>query len=152
MASLEARLASARAIARHPRIRPSTIEAELGTRFAVDTVAALQRRQPDARFIWLAGADILDELHQWRRWRHFARLLPIAIFARPGHIGSALTAPAMAWLRRWRRPAAAAARWTEFSTPAIMVFNIRQSNLSATTLRKQHPRWYNNPQNIPKKA
>lgn len=152
MASLAARLASADAVARHPRIRPTIIEVELGTRFAVDTVRALQRRQPNARFIWLGGADILTELHQWRQWRRFARLLPLAIFARPGHVGPALRAPAMAWLRRWRHPAAQASRWTAFTPPAIMLFNIRMSPLSATTLRKASPTWYDTPQTTAKKA
>lgn len=142
MASLAARLASAHAAARHPRIRPTSIESRLGTRFAIDTVAALQHRHPNTRFIWLAGADILAELHRWHRWRPFARRLPIAIFARPGHVGPALTAPAMAWLRRWRRPATSAAHWPSAAPPAIYVFHIRQSPLSATALRKSDPTWY----------
>ncbi len=152
MASLEARLASAHAAARHPRIRPTAIEAELRTRFAVDTVAALQRRHPNSRFIWLAGADILTELHRWHRWRRFASQIPIAVFARPGYLGAALTAPAMAWFRRWRRPASQAGRWTGFGAPAIMVFNIRTSTLSATSLRESDPAWYSKPINALRKA
>lgn len=152
MASLEARLALAKATARHPRIRPTTIEVELGTRFAVDTVQALQRRHPKARFIWLGGADILSQLHQWHQWRRFARLLPLAIFARPGHVGPALRAPAMAWLRRWRRPAAQASRWTDFTPPAIIILQIRMTPLSATTLRKARPSWYEDAAITTKKA
>ncbi|GGI83795.1 putative nicotinate-nucleotide adenylyltransferase [Polymorphobacter multimanifer] len=152
MASLEARLASAQAAARHPRILPTAIEVELGTRFAVDTVAALQRSHPGTRFIWLAGADILTELHRWHRWRAFASQIPIAVFARPGYLGAALTAPAMAWLRRWRRPASQAGRWTAFGAPAILVFNIRTSPLSATSLRKSDPAWYRRHINTLEKA
>lgn len=152
MASLEARLASAKAAVRHPRIRPTLIEQKLGTRFAVDTVHALQRRHPDTRFIWLAGADIIGQLHRWHQWRRFAHSVPLAIFARPGHVGPAMRAPAMAWLRRWRRPAALARRWTAFSLPAIMFFDIRMSTLSATSLRKSRPTWYTPLQNTQKKA
>lgn len=152
MASLEARLASANAAARHPRIRPTDIEASLGTRFAVDTVHALQRRHPEARFIWLGGADIVAELHRWHEWRRFARSVPLAIFARPGHVGGAMRAPAMAWLRRWRRPPSQARRWTDFSLPAILFFDIRMSALSATSLRKSRPTWYDTAQNTQKKA
>ena len=152
MANLNARLASAKAAARHPRIRPSAIESTLGTRYTVDTVQALQRRHPNTSFIWLGGADILGELHRWHEWRRFARTLPLAIFARPGHIGAALASPAMAWLRRWRRPAAQARRWTDFTPPAIMFFDIRMSPLSATSLRKSRPTWYTHPQNTREKA
>ena len=141
MASPEARLASAKAQARHPRIRPTLIEADLGTRFAVDTVAALKARRPDVRFIWLMGADILPELHRWRQWRRFARSLPIAVLARPRYMGPALASPAMAWLRRWRHPRAGAARWTRWTLPAIILLDIRQTALSATALRAADPDW-----------
>src|SRR5829696_275197 len=52
MAPYPARLASALAQARRSRIRVSGFEAEAGTRFTVDTVALLVRRQPGTRFIW----------------------------------------------------------------------------------------------------
>ncbi len=142
MASIGARLASATAAARHPRIKAMTIEIDLGTRFAVDTVAALRRRQPDVRFIWLMGADILPELHRWRRWRAFARTVPIAVLARPRYEGPALAAPAMAWLRRWRRPEAQAGDWTRWTLPAIIFLNLRQTALSATAIRAADPDWH----------
>ena len=48
MAPLAARLASARRMARRAPIRPTAIERELGTRYTVDTLAALVRRYPEA--------------------------------------------------------------------------------------------------------
>jgi nicotinate-nucleotide adenylyltransferase len=143
MAPLPARLASAQTMARHPRILPTAIETELGTRYAVDTVAALQRCYADTRFIWLAGADILPELHRWRRWRELLRRVPIAVLARPRYMGPALVSPAMAWARRWRRPASASRDWTRWTLPAIIVLDIRQTALSATALRATDPLWAN---------
>ena len=143
MASLGARFASAKAEARHPRIRPMLIEAELGTRYAVDTVRALRHRMPDTAFIWLMGADILPELHRWHRWRAFARSVPIAVLARPRYMGAAMISPAMAWLRRWRRPIGAARDWTTWTLPAIIVLDIRQTALSATAIRAAEPDWAN---------
>ncbi len=141
MASLGARLASAEAAARHPRIRPMVIEAELGTIYAVDTVAALRRRRPDVDFIWLMGADIVPELHRWHRWRRFAASIPIAVLARPGYRGAAYLAPAMAWLRRWRRPRSAARHWTGWTAPAIILLDIRTTPVSATAIRAADPGW-----------
>ena len=141
MAPLPARLASATAEARHPRILATTIEAEIGTRFAVDTVMALQRHYPAHRFIWLAGADILPELHRWRRWRELLRRVPIAVLARPRYMGAALVSPAMAWARRWRQPASAARDWTRWTLPAIIVLDIRTTPLSATAIRATDPHW-----------
>ncbi|WP_426169955.1 nicotinate-nucleotide adenylyltransferase [Sandarakinorhabdus sp. DWP1-3-1] len=141
MASLDARLASARAAARHPRVRPMAIEARLGTRYAVDTVTALRRRHPEIAFIWLMGADILPELHRWHRWRAFVRSLPIAVLTRPRYMGAALVSPAMAWARRWRHPAGHAHDWTRWTLPAIIVLDIRPTALSATAIRAADPDW-----------
>jgi nicotinate-nucleotide adenylyltransferase len=117
------------------------IEAELGTRYAVDTVRALQRLRPDTAFIWLMGADILPELHRWHRWRSFVRAVPIAVLARPRYMGRALVSPAMAWARRWRRPRGTAMHWPDWTLPAIIVLDIRQTALSATAIRAADPHW-----------
>ena len=102
MAPLAVRLESARQMARHPRIRPTAIEAELGTQFAVDTVAALKARFPQHRFAWIMGADNLLQFSRWKRWRDIARQVPIVVAARPNYIRGARLAPAMAWFRRHR--------------------------------------------------
>ncbi len=141
MAPLTARLKSAEAAARHPRIRPMVIEAELGTRYAVDTVAALQRRLPANRFIWLMGADNLAELHRWHRWRALAQAVPIAVIARPRYVDDGLVSPAMAWLRRWRHPATDARNWERWPLPAITFLEIRRTPASATAIRAVDPDW-----------
>jgi nicotinate-nucleotide adenylyltransferase len=111
MAPFAHRLAGARAMARHPRIRVSDLEARLGTRFTVDTVAALRRRRPQHAFVWLMGADNLVQLPRWRRWREMVESVPLAIFNRagPDQDGGhrALAGPAAARFARYRilRPA-----------------------------------------------
>ena len=65
MAPYTARLASARAMARRSRIKVSDFEAQAGTRYTVDTVAALTKRWPQHRFIWLMGEDTEAQFHQW---------------------------------------------------------------------------------------
>ncbi len=139
MAPLAVRLASARAAARHPRIRASSIESALGTRFAADTMRALRRRSPDARFVWLMGADILPELHRWHDWRRFARTVAIAIVPRPGYDNA--SSRAMVWLKRFCRPAAEAAHWTRLSLPAIITLDLPRSGQSATAIRRADPDW-----------
>src|SRR5687768_2690605 len=82
MAPLPARLASARRQARGLPIRATAVEEELGTRYTVDTLAALIRLYPDRRFIWLMGEDNLAQFHLWRHWRKIARTVPIAVVSR----------------------------------------------------------------------
>lgn len=142
MAPLAVRLASARAMARHqPRIRVSAIEVELGTRFAVDTVAALRHRYRRTRFVWLVGADILPELHRWHRWRDLLRSVPVAVLARPRYAGTALRSPAMAWARRWRRRTDVVADWPDWPLPAILVLDTPANPVSATAIRAANPGW-----------
>jgi nicotinate-nucleotide adenylyltransferase len=136
MAPLAVRLARARAVARHPRIRVTALEAELGTRFAVDTVAALRQRFAHHRFIWLAGSDILAELHRWQRWRRFLANVPLAVVPRPGV--RLAGAPALKWAG-WSK--CAASRWTAAPLPAIIHLQSRPSPVSATALRAADPGW-----------
>jgi len=142
MAPLAARLASARQQARRAPIRATAIEARLGTRYTVDTIRALQRRYPKRRFIWIMGADNLAQFHAWRDWRGIARAIPIAVVARPGYDGRALAAPAMAWLRRFRRSQSAAKRWTVWSVPALVLLRFRPDPTSATGIRAGDPDWH----------
>ena len=141
MAPLDARLASARHIARRSRICATAIEARLGTRYTVDTVRALVRRYPNRRFIWVMGADILDEFHRWRDWRGLARLVPIAVVVRPNYMGFADASVAAVWLRRFVRPLASAAHWTMWRPPALVLLHVRPDPSSATALRHADPDW-----------
>src|SRR3546814_20878126 len=84
MAPIKQRLASACRRAKGTPIRPTVIERQLGTRYTVDTLKKLVRRYPKRRVIWLMGADTVLQFHPRSQWRDIARLLPIAVIARPG--------------------------------------------------------------------
>lgn len=142
MAPLAARLASARRIARHAPIRPSTIEQRLKTRYTVDTLASLTRLYPRHRFIWLMGGDNLAQFDRWRGWRRIARQVPIAVIARPGYDRAAHASPAMSWLRRFVRPARQAKTWTKWSLPALVLLRFRPDPTSATRIRAADPGWH----------
>ena len=142
MAPLRARLKSAQHMARRSIIRPTAIEARLGTRYTVDTLAALVRRYPDRRFIWLIGADNLAQFPQWRDWRRIARMMPIAVIARPGYDGVTRAARAMGWLRKFVRPAGHAKHWTKWRPPALVLLRFRPDNSSATAIRRADPDWF----------
>ena len=142
MAPLPARLASAHKLARGSSIRPTAIEAQLGTRFTADPLKALKRRYPDHKFIWLMGADNLLQFDRWRDWRGIARTVPIAVIARPGYNHAARAAPAMGWLRRFVRPARQRRLWTEWRPPALVLLRFRPDQRSATRIRQADPDWH----------
>jgi nicotinate-nucleotide adenylyltransferase len=141
MASLAARVGSAHVQARRAPIRVTAIERELGTRYTVDTLRALVRRFPRRRFVWLMGSDNLAQFHRWKDWRGIARTMPIAVIARPGYDAAALASPAMAWLRRFERPAASFAKAGEWRAPALVLLRFDPDPSSATALRRADPDW-----------
>jgi len=142
MAPLSARLSSAQAMARRSRIRATAIETQMGTRFTVDSVAALVRRYPKRRFIWIMGADNIAQFHLWRDWRRLSRTVTIAVIARPGYEVFTVASPASVWLRRFVRPAGSAQYWTRWRPPALVLLHFRPDPSSATALRRADPEWY----------
>jgi nicotinate-nucleotide adenylyltransferase len=141
MAPLPARLASAQRAALRSPIRATAIEQQLGTHYTVDTLAQLVRRYPNRRFIWIMGADNLIQFPKWREWRRIARLMPIAVIARPSYNGRTHAAPAMGWLRRFVRPACQKKYWTKWRPPALVFLRFSPDARSATTIRQANPRW-----------
>ena len=142
MGPLAARLASARAMARRAPIRPTAIERELGTRYTADSLAALLRRYPKRRFIWLMGGDNLAQFHRWRDWRGIAGRVPIAVIGRPGYETQARAAVAMGWLRRFVRSAGQAQEWTDWSLPSLVLLDLPPDPSSATAIRAACPKWH----------
>ena len=141
IAPLAARLRSAHHQARRGPIRPTAIEAQIGTRYTVDTLKALKRRYPRRQFVWLMGADNLSQFHRWRDWRGIARTMPIAVIARPGYDDDAMASPAMAWLRRYRVPAASFKTRGKWSAPALVLLRFDPDPRSATAIRRADPDW-----------
>lgn len=141
MAPLKARYMSALKQARRSRIVPTTIEQQLGTRFTVKTLKALQNRYPNKQFIWLMGSDNLAQFHRWKDWRTIARTMPIAVIARPGYDQRAMTSPAMAWLRRYRASAASVSMKGQWSAPKLVTLRFDPDPRSATALRRADPDW-----------
>ncbi|MEP9358810.1 nicotinate-nucleotide adenylyltransferase [Sphingomonas sp. KR3-1] len=142
MAPFKARMASARAMARHAPIRVTGIEKRIKTRYTADTIRKLPRLFPRHRFIWLMGADNLAQFHKWERWRTIAEQVPIAVIARPGYDRDAHASPAMGWLRRAVRPAGQAKNWTRWRLPALVLLRFRPDPTSATSLRAADPAWH----------
>lgn len=141
MAPLAARFSSAAVQAQRAPIRVTAIERQLGTRYTVDTLRTLVRRYPAIDFIWLMGSDNLAQFHRWRDWRGIARIMPIAVVARPGYDAEAVASPAMAWLRRYRVPKASLANGGEWSAPALVTLRFDPDPRSATAIRRADPEW-----------
>jgi nicotinate-nucleotide adenylyltransferase len=135
LAPLATRVAAAKALAHHPRIDVTDLEAQLGTAYTYETISYLVRRCAGVHFVWIMGADNLRSFHRWQRWRDIAEMVPIAVVDR---LGPSLYAPASAagqWLARFRLPESAAKMLAERKPPAWIYLHGLKSPLSSTALR-----------------
>lgn len=135
MAPFTTRLAGAKAVAQHPKVRVSDLETRAQTRYTVDTMDWLHRRNAGTRFVWLMGADNLAQLHRWHRWHALVQTVLIAVVDRPGHTYAALSSPAATAMRRYRFFGLPQRFAAEPSPAWIFLFGFRDWT-SATALRK----------------
>jgi len=135
LAPLAKRVVAARALAHHPRIDVSDIEAQLRTPYTYETIAFLVRRCPGVRFVWIMGADNLRSFPRWQRWRDIAALVPIAVVDRLGPSLYSTAGAAGQALARARIPESAARTLPERRAPAWVYLHGLKSPLSSTALR-----------------
>ena len=135
LAPLDERVAAARALACHPRIDVTGIEAEIGVRYSYDSVRYLVSRCPGVHFVWIMGADNLRSFHRWQKWRDIAALVPIAVVDRLGPSLYSAAGVAGQALARARIPESAAALLAECRPPAWVFLHGLKSPLSSTALR-----------------
>jgi nicotinate-nucleotide adenylyltransferase len=55
-----------------------------GVSYAVDTISALKKANPDADYYFIIGADTLLELHSWKNIYDLLQLCTFVTIARPG--------------------------------------------------------------------
>ena len=82
------------------------------------------------------GADSLMTFHHWEHWQDIARMVPIAVYARPGASFRATHSPAAKALDHARLPEDKAAILAEQKPPAWVYLRGLMSNASSTAIRK----------------
>ena len=141
MATLNIRIAQAERIAINPRLIVTTIESKLGTRYTADTLRYLKQRFSKTRFVWLMGADNLQQLSRWKDWQDIFHLVSIAVFRRPSYpAGRTLGKVAIRFGQAWRKPATGKSL-TQGSLPAWIILDNKLNYISATKIRKDTPSW-----------
>jgi nicotinate-nucleotide adenylyltransferase len=132
---MDDRLAATQALATHPKFIVSDEENRLGTRYAVDTVHALQARHHGVHFVWLIGADNLANMHRWKNWQELMRAVPMAVYPRPGATLKAMAGPAAHHFATARCAASKAKNLAVQKAPAWTLMEGVQSPLASSELR-----------------
>lgn len=133
MASLDDRVKSCEAIAQHPRILVSDIESSLGTNRTLDTVTKLKNAFPRCNFVWLMGADNMQQFERWYRWDKIACTLPIAIFDRPEY---SIARVSSGLARKFRRNQVPTTQIYKAKAPAWTFVTSKRNQISASAIRK----------------
>lgn len=136
-APMERRMAEARRIMAHPRVRISDFEARIGTRYTAETLRELFRRYPDTRFVWLMGADNLASFHRWQDWQWIMENVPIGVLARPGQRISARLSRAAQGYERFRLKGRYSRLLPQMDPPAWCFVNVSMLDISSTEIRRK---------------
>lgn len=134
-APLADRMALAREIMVHPRVRVTDLESKMGTQYTAETLAELLERYPGVAFVWLMGADNLAGFHRWDRWREIFEAVPIGILARPGDRISARMSPAARQFRTAKLRSRESAVLASSEAPAWCFVNVPMMPISSSALR-----------------
>ncbi len=138
MAPLAERLQSAQRMADNQYIQVTDIEIELGSTYTAETLMAVKDRYPQARFVWLMGADNLCQLHRWKNWSRIFHTLPIAVFARPTYSLRAENSRAARRFAKYRVKPYRAGSLVTRRVPAWVIFNRPLNPVSASEIRANH--------------
>ncbi len=136
-ASLSKRMHAARQIMDHSRVAISDFEAQVGTRYTAETLAALYRACPGVRFVWLMGADNLAQFDQWQDWRWIMDTTPVGVLARPGQRISARMSKAARIYASARLPGRQSHLLARAPAPAWCFINMPMNAISSTQLRQR---------------
>ena len=137
LGSLEARLEACRAlVGRDPRVRITSVEADIGVSRTRDTLRYLKARSRSLRFVWLMGADNLVTFHRWHAWQEIAAMVPIGVIDRPGATLGGMAGP-FASRYGGERVSESDARLLPFlPAPAWALVHGPRSPLSSTEIRR----------------
>lgn len=140
MAPFDDRFAAARTLAAaDTRVHVSDAERRLGTRYTADTLRALARRFPEARFVWIMGADNLIQIDQWDEWSTIFHTVAIAVFARAPYSSKALSSTAARRFADARIDESESARLADKPPPAWVFLHTPLHPESATRIRSRQP-------------
>ncbi|MFY0610756.1 MAG: nicotinate-nucleotide adenylyltransferase [Hyphomicrobiaceae bacterium] len=118
-----------------PRIKITAFESDLPSAYTAATLSFLTLRFPDARFVWLMGADNLATFHLWQQWHEIADMMPIAVVDRPNWRLSGMASPAARYLKSRFVGEQRAGQLASMSPPAWTFLTGPLSDLSSTAIR-----------------
>jgi nicotinate-nucleotide adenylyltransferase len=136
LAPLAQRIAATSALLSSPDCVVTAFEAERGFTYSYQSVDYLKSARPGVNFVWIMGADSLQNFDHWERWEEIAAMMPMAVYARPGSTFRAARSKAAVALGAFRLPEEAAETLADRDPPAWVYLRGITSAQSSTAIRK----------------
>jgi nicotinate-nucleotide adenylyltransferase len=123
-------------LVKQPKMLVTDLEAVFDTEFTVDFLSKVKSEYPKGNFIWIMGADGLNNFHEWKHWEKIFEMIPIAIFARPNY-SDFLTTVAGKKYSKNLLPENRSNQLMQCKAPAWAFFDIPLKNISSTEIRNR---------------
>ena len=135
LAPLEARVAETVKRMDDRRLEVTAFEAAHGFTYSWQTLDFLTQAHPRTDFVWIMGADSLQNFDRWERWEDIARMVPIAVYDRPPSGFTATSGKAALALEPFRLREADAKRLAGRQPPSWVYLHGVVSSASSTAIR-----------------
>lgn len=136
-ADYNTRLEQAKQMASHPLIKISNFEQARNLTYTIDTISALKKHYTDYSFVWVIGADNLEEFHLWKDWEAIFAAMPIAVMNRPGYEHAVTKSIAAKKFQQQRHELEIASALCEKNPPAWIFIPETQNPISSTQIRSR---------------
>ena len=130
------RIKNTQKLVKQPKMLVTDLEAVFDTEFTVDFLSKVKSEYQKGNFIWIMGADGLNNFHEWKHWEKIFEMIPIAIFARPSY-SDFLTTVAGKKYSKNLLPENRSNQLMQCKAPAWAFFDIPLKNISSTEIRNR---------------
>lgn len=131
----EDRVFSARKIINTNNISISKLELNAQIKYTIGTLEYLRTRYHRSRFVWIMGADNLNQFHLWKEWEKIIRLMPIAIIDRPSSSLNVTSSVFANKYRAYRIDEADSSQLIYYKKPAWVFMHTKLNYQSSSQLR-----------------
>ena len=126
----------AQRIARAPRIHVLNLEKDLRSFRTWHTLDILKMRFPRTKFVWLMGADNLEQIPRWARWARIFQTVHVAVFDRSPYSHKVLYGRASKRFARRRLQALHGKAFWATKDSRWIYFSQRRHPASSTGIRR----------------
>ena len=131
----EERVFSARKIINTNNISISKLELNAQIKYTIGTLEYLRTRYHRSRFVWIMGADNLNQFHLWKEWEKIIKLMPIAIIDRPSSSLNVTSSVFANKYRAYRIDEADSSQLIYYKKPAWVFMHTKLNYQSSSQLR-----------------